>query len=145
MTKTLPLAALLLLSSCVSYTSVQHAPRPVQSTNLGEDLMRLVMTARMWRPAKIDVKESFAVFSYITQYGVTTVTLPFKEMAKIDLLSSKGDEWDVQVLDAKGEQLYRYLAGDEAKAREFVDVLTAIGQQSGAPATPPAASPATTM
>jgi hypothetical protein len=128
MSRTLPLAVVLLLSSCASWDPVQHSPRAVTSTNPGEDLMRLVMTARAWRPAKIDLKETFAVFSYVNQYGVQTVTLPYGEVAKIELLSNKGTEWDVEVLDAKGERLYRYLAGDEAKAREFVDVLTAIAK-----------------
>ena len=128
MLKTLPFAALLFVSSCASWAPVQHAPRPVTSSNISEDLMRLVMTAREWRPLKIDVKETFAVFSYVGSYGVTTVTLPFGEVKKIELLSNKGKDWDVDVLDAKGERLYRYLAGDEAKAREFVDVLTVMTQ-----------------
>jgi hypothetical protein len=126
MSRALSLAALLALSSCATWTPVKYAPRPVASKNLGEDLMRLVMTARAWRPVKIDVKETFAVFSYMTNMGVTTVTLPFGEVARIDLLKNESSEWDVEVLDAQGERLYRYLAHDEAKAREFFDVLSAI-------------------
>jgi hypothetical protein len=138
MFRTLTLAAVLLFTSCASWAPVQHAPRAHASTNPGEDQMRQVMTARAWRPAKIDKKETFAVFSYVNQYGVQTVTLPFGEVAKIELLSNQGSEWDVDVLDAKGERLYRYLAGDEAKAREFVDVLSAIARPPAAPAAAPA-------
>ena len=34
------------------------------------------------------------------------------------------------MLDKKGERLYRYLANDEAKAREFVDVMVAFSSPS---------------
>jgi hypothetical protein len=138
MSRALGLAALLALSSCASWTPVKYAPRVVTATNLREELMRLVMTARAWRPVKIDVKETFAVFSYVNNMGVQTVTLPFGEVAKIDLLKNDSAEWDVEVLDAQGERLYRYLAHDEAKAREFVDVLSAIAKPPvpvGTPAT----------
>ena len=99
MTRTLPLTALLFVS-CASWTPVQYAPRPLESNNLGEDLIRVVMTARAWRPVQVEVKETFVLFSYISQYGVNTVTLPFNEVAKIELLSNDGKEWDVDVLDA---------------------------------------------
>ena len=137
MSKTLPLSALVLFAACASWTPVQHAPRPLHEANLSEELMRLVMTARAWRPAKVDVKETFVVLSYVNQYGVQTVTVPFGEVKKLELLTNKGEEWDVDVLDEKGERLYRYLAHDEAKARAFVDVMSALTTPSSPGGPPP--------
>jgi hypothetical protein len=125
MLRTLSLAALL-LASCASWTPVKYAPRAVQSQDLGEALARVAMTARAWRPVKVEVQETFAVFSYVNQFGPHTVTLPFREVAKIELLSNEAKEWDVDVLDKHGESLYRHIAHDEAKAREFFDVLSAV-------------------
>ena len=139
MLKRLVVAAALCFSACASWTPLPHAPRTLASTNLSEDLMRVVMTARAWRPVKIDVKETFAVFSYAYNGTLTTVTLPWGEISKIELLSNAGKEFDVDVLDEKGERLYRYLAPDQARAEEFVDVLTAIAKPKRQ--APPAQAP----
>ncbi len=135
------LIAVLLLVGCASWKPLPYSPKPL-SEEPADAFMRLLMTARMWRPTKIDVKPKFAVMTYVVngQYGgITTVTLPFEEISRVDLLSNKGQEFDVDVLDKKGERLYRYLASDEAKAQEFVDVMVALTSPK---VVEPASSPA---
>lgn len=125
-------AALILgLTGCASWKPVPYTPDATASTNPAEDFQRLVMTAKSYRPSRIDMHDSFATLVYgaiatgPSSAQMQTVTIPFKEIETITLLSSGGD-FAVRASDSAGAPIYEYVAMSRNSAEEFINVLAAL-------------------
>lgn len=121
------------LSGC-GWKTIPYTPNPAAVRDPAEDFQRLVSMAKMFRPTRVEMSRSgtFASLFYIgtnVTNGVDTVTVPFGEIRYIELLTARG-EFVVRATDASGERLYDYVAMDEAKARQFADVLAALAARA---------------
>ena len=131
-----------LATGCVTWTPVPYTPNPAAITNPSEDFQRLVMSAKVWRPLKIDMHETFAALIYATEHGPRTLTIPFKEVVKIEVLSS-GEDYILRAKDAAGANIYEYVATNQKNAQDLADVLAALsGVKTPEPAPAPAPTPA---
>ena len=138
-TMILVVVAVAIASGCVTWTPVPYSPNPAAITNPAEDFQRLVMTAKVWRPAKIEMHESFATLLYAGPNGIQTVTIPFKEVVKIEVLTS-GEDFILRAKDAAGAKIYEYVATNQKNAQDLADVFAVLSgtKGSGADATPDA-------
>lgn len=132
-------SAVALCSGCVTWTPVPYTPNPAAVSNPAEDFQRLVLTAKVWRPMRVEMHETFAALLYATQYGPTTVAIPFKEVAKLEVLTSGDGDYILRAQDAAGTNLYEYVATNQKNAQDLADALAAL---SGAKAPEPAQAPA---
>jgi hypothetical protein len=121
----------LLLTACASWQPVPYTPTPVALSDAPEDFQRLVMTAKRWRPNRIEMHRTFASLLYYRDDvpgGVHTVTVPFTEIERIEIVTS-GGEYAVRASDSDGVRIYEYVAMNQQKAQDFADVLAALSRQ----------------
>ena len=119
-------------------TPVPYTPNPAAITSPAEDFQRLVMTAKVWRPLRIEMHETFATLIYVTQNRPHSLTVPFKEVVKVEVLTS-GEDYILRAKDAAGANIYEYVSINQKNAQDLADVFAAL---SGAKAPEPAPAPA---
>src|ERR1700712_1315224 len=122
------LCVLGLLTGCrASWTSLRYESNPIAVGVPAEDLERLLMTGRDWRPLKVEIKPKYLTAYYPTQYGMSAAVVTFAEISKIELLfAPKWEQYDVEAQKADGTPVIRYTAPSKEAAQEFIDVLTAL-------------------
>ena len=115
-------------AGCGTWVAVAYTPNPAAVSNAPEDFQRLVMTAKTWRPTKIEMHDTFATLTYIGANipgGVQTVTVPFKEITKIEVLQ-KGEQYILRATDAAGQKIYEYVSINQKNAQDLADVFAAL-------------------
>jgi hypothetical protein len=120
-----PLVLLTLASGC-SWKTLAYTPDPTRVENPEEEFRHLVMTAKRWRPDRIDFQPTFVALFYASIGH--TLTLPFNEIVGIEIITD-GTEFGVRATDDASERLYEYVAMDRARAERFADVLTALADK----------------
>jgi len=124
---------LVLAPACVNFEPVQYAPNAETVDDPAEDFARLVLMAKVWKPAKVEVEETFALLSYVGSDipgGHTSVTIPYEDVHDIRVGHAQG-EAVVRVLTEEDEMLYEYVAVDMETAKEFAVAMLALAEASG--------------
>lgn len=128
-------AALMLTTSC--WKQLTYQPKPVLTENLADELERLMLAAEYsYRPVRVEVKPRYALF----RYAVGSQSLTYADVDAIKLLESE-EAYGVELLDRQGQRLLFVAYLELRKARQLVDVLTALT----APQAPAVGAPATSM
>ena len=118
-----------LTSGCASWKPVPYTPNPASVGDPVEDFHRLAMTAKRFRPTKVEMQPTFATLFYTgpAYGGVKSVPVPFKEIEKIVIVTS-GGEYAVRALDGAGTPVYEYVAVNQKNAQAMADVLAALSK-----------------
>jgi hypothetical protein len=131
----LPLA----LMACAPWTVVTYQPKPIPQESLADNFVRLMMSTSGLHPVRVEVKDTFALATYVGNGMVNTVSLNYADVKRIDLLSRPG-EYSVEMFDTKGASLGWFLYNDRSKAEEMYDTLSMLTAPP-APKTKPRAMP----
>ena len=127
----LSIITILVLSSCSTPAKVSiYNPKPTNPKFVNEDFKRLLYSAKKYKPVSIEMHNSFVNIIYLTGVGINSVSIPFAEIEKIEILEKKKN-YIVRVKDKKERKLFEYFALDQEKAEEMADVLLTLSKLNG--------------